>query len=281
MKFLHISLLSLLTMSLAACHPGSSASGTATTSGPSGADTVATVNGKVISRDLFDVYLKEAMRAQGKDPAVLTQQQKEELLDNLVKFELVVQQGEKKDLPKDPQTAQLIELSRMNALQEAFTEDFVKENKPTDAELQKEYDAQVAQLQHTEYHVEHILVPDPDAATAIIARLNKGAKFEDEAKKNSTDPSKNQGGELGWMTPDHAPAKPFGDALPSLKVGEYTHVPVKTDYGWHIIKVVETRPLAPPSFERAKEQLTQIVLGKKYKAYVDDLVAKAQIDKKI
>jgi peptidyl-prolyl cis-trans isomerase C len=169
----------------------------------------------------------------------------------------------------------------MNALQEAFTEDFVKENKPTDEELHKEYDAQVALMPHTEYHVEHILVANPDTATAIIASLNKGAKFEDLAKKSSTDPSNSQGGDLGWMTPERSIAKPFGDALATLKPGEYTHVPVKTDYGWHIIKVVETRPLTPPPFDRAKEQLTQIVLGKKYKAYVDDLLAKAQIDKKI
>ncbi len=75
----------------------------------------------------------------------------------------------------------------------------MKENKPTEAELKKEYDTQVAQLPHTEYHVAHILVPTQDAAAKIIAELNKGAKFEDLAKKESTD-SKDQGGDLGWMT---------------------------------------------------------------------------------
>ncbi len=278
MKSLQICSFSVLAMSLAACHPNPATPAAA--SAP-GAETVASVNGTTISRGLFNIYLTEAARAQNKDAATFTQQQKEELLDNLVKFELVVQQAEKKDLAKDPQNADLIELSRMNALQEAFTDNFVKENAPTDAELHKEYDAQVALMPHTEYHVEHILVTNPDTATAIIASLNKGAKFEDEAKKSSIDPSKNQGGDLGWMTPERSIAKPFGDALVTLKPGEYTHVPVKTDYGWHIIKVVEVRPVTPPPFDRARDQLRQIVLGKKLKAYVDDLLAKAQIDKKI
>ncbi len=88
--------------------------------------------------------------------------------------ELVVQQADKDGLTKEPQTADLIELSRMNAVQQAFSENFVKENKPTEDELKKEYDAQVAKLPHTEYHVEHILVPTPDAAAKIIAELGQG-----------------------------------------------------------------------------------------------------------
>ncbi len=276
MKLLKISLFSLLAMSLAACQPNGGSPGAA--SAPAAADTVATVNGTAISRNVYNFYIKAAL--QGKDPSTLTQQQKDEALDNLVRAELVVQQAEKNGLTKDPQTADLIELSRMNAIQQSFSENFVKENKPSDEELHKEYDAQVAQLPHTEYHVAHILVKDADTATATIANLNKGAKFEDQAKKVSTDPSNNQGGDLGWTTPDRM-VKPFSDAMVSLKPGEYTHVPVKTEYGWHVIKLVDTRPLTPPAFDGVKDRVAQIVLGKKFKAYVDGLLAKAQIDKKM
>jgi peptidyl-prolyl cis-trans isomerase C len=275
MKLFRICLFSLAVMSLAACHPEA---GTASTSSAPAADTVATVNGTALSRNLYNIYLKGAL--QGKDPSTLTQQQKEAALDTIIRAELVVQQADKNGLEKDPQTADLIQLYRMNAIQQAFGENFIKENKPTEDELKKEYDAQVAQMQHTEYHVEHILVASPDTAVTIITALNKGAKFEDEAKKSSTDSSKTQGGDLGWMTPDRM-AKPFGDAMAALKPGEYTHVPVQTQYGWHIIKVVDTRPLAPPPYEGTKDQLAQIVLGKKFKAYVDGLLAKAQIDKKM
>jgi peptidyl-prolyl cis-trans isomerase C len=281
MKLLKISLFSWLAMSLAACQPNTGTPATSSASGPAGTDTVATVNGTTLSRNLFDIYVKGTLQSQGKDPAtVLTQQQKEEVLDNLVRAELLVQQADKNGITKDPQTADLVELSRMNAIDQAFSENFVKENKPTDEELHKEYDAQVAQLPHTEYHVEHILVPDADTAAGVITTLGKGAKFEDVAKKISTDSSKNQGGDLGWQQPERM-AKPFSDAMVALKPGEYTHVPVKTEYGWHVIKLLETRPLAPPAFDAVKDQVARIVLGKKYKAYVDGLLAKAQIDKKM
>jgi peptidyl-prolyl cis-trans isomerase C len=271
MKLFNIALVSLSLLSLAACQPKAAAP-TATV------DTIATVNGTPISRDLYNIYIKGVL--QGKDAATMTQQQKEEALDNLVRAELVVQQAEKNGLTKDPQTANLIELSRMNAIQQAFTENFVKENKPTDADIKKEYDTQVALLAHTEYHVAHILVATQDAAANIIADLNKGAKFEDLAKKQSSDSSKAQGGDLGWTQPDRM-VKPFSDAMVALKPGEYTHVPVQTQYGWHVIKLLDTRPLAPPPYDGVKAQVAQIVLGKRFKAYVDGLLAKSQIDKKM
>jgi peptidyl-prolyl cis-trans isomerase C len=274
MKPCKVVLLSAAMASLAACHPNSNP--VAGSSAP--ASNVATVNGTAITRNMYDFYIKNAL--QGKDPSTLTQQQKDDALDNLVRAELVVQQADKDGITKDPQTVDMIELSRINAVQQAFSEHFVKENKPTDADLKKEYDTQVAQLPHTEYHVEHILVPTGDAANAAVAQLAKGAKFEDLAKKLSTDSSKDQGGDLGWQTPDRM-VKPFAEAMVALKPGEYTHVPVQTQYGWHVIKLVETRPLTPPDFDKVKDRVAQIVLSKKFKAYVDGLLAKAQIDKKM
>lgn len=274
MKPFNVVLMSAGLASLAACHPTTN-TGAATSAT---ANNVATVNGTPISRNMYDFYIKSAL--QGKDPSTLTQQQKDEALDNLVRAELVVQQADKDGISKDPQTQDMIELSRMNAVQQSFSEHFVKENKPTEDELKKEYDTQVAQLPHTEYHVEHILVTTGDAANAVIAQLGKGAKFEDLAKKQSTDSSKDQGGDLGWQTPDRM-VKPFADAMTALKPGEYTHAPVQTQYGWHVIKLLETRQLTPPEFDKVKDRVGQIVLGKKFKAYVDGLLAKAQIDKKI
>jgi peptidyl-prolyl cis-trans isomerase C len=135
-------------------------------------------------------------------------------------------------------------------------------------------------MPHTEYHVEHILVTTQDEAAKIITDLGKGAKFEDQAKKNSSDSSKTQGGDLGWVQPERM-VKPFADAMAALMPGEYTHVPVQTQYGWHVIKLLETRPLTPPTYDSVKDRVVQIVLGNKYKAYVDGLLAKSQIDKKM
>ena len=275
MKLFQIALLSLAVAGLAACTRTAPPAATTAT-----VDTVATVNGAPISRNMYNIYVKGALQQQGKDPSTLTQQQKDEALDTLVRAQLVLQQADKNGLTKTPQTADLLELARMNAVQQAFSENFAKENKPTDDEVKKEYDTQVAQLPHTEYHVEHILVATPDAANKLIGDLGKGAKFEDLAKKNSSDSSKDQGGDLGWQTPERM-VKPFSDAMVALKPGDYTHVPVQTQYGWHVIKLVETRPLTPPALDSVKDRVVQIVLGKKYKAYVDGLLAKAQIDKKI
>jgi peptidyl-prolyl cis-trans isomerase C len=276
MKPFKVVLVSAAVASLAGCHPGTGTNTGAATATP--ANNVAMVNGTPITRNMYDFYIKNAL--QGKEPSSLTQQQKDEALDNLVRAELVVQQADKDGITKDAQTLDMIELSRMNAVQQAFSEHFVKENKPTEDELKKEYDVQVAQLQHTEYHVEHILVPSGDAANAIVAQLAKGAKFEDLAKKQSTDSSKDQGGDLGWTTPDRMVAE-FSNAMVALKPGEYTHVPVQTKYGWHVIKLLEVRPLTPPDYDKVKDRVAQIVLSKKFKAYVDGLLAKAQIDKKM
>jgi peptidyl-prolyl cis-trans isomerase C len=273
MKLFKIALFSLLVLGLAACHPATTTPATTAT-----VDNVATVNGATISRNLYNIYIKAQL--QGKDPSTLTQQQKDEALDTLVRAQLIVQQADKNGLTKQPQTADLIELARMNAVQQVFGENFAKENKPTEDEVKKEYQVQVAKLPLTEYHVEHILVSTPDAASKLIADLGKGAKFEDLAKKNSSDSSKDQGGDLGWQTPERM-VKPFSDAMVALKPGDYTHVPVQTQYGWHVIKLMETRPLTPPAFDSVKDRVVQIVLGNKYKAYVDGLLAKAQVDKKI
>ena len=259
---------------LAACHQNGA--GSAASSAPA----VATVNGTTISRTLYDFYLKGV--AQGKDPKDLTPQQRQEALDSLVRAELVAQQADKDGVTKNPNTADLLELARLNAVQQAFSEKFVKDNKPTDQDIKAEYDKQVALLPHTEYHARHILVDSEDKAKAIIAQLAKGAKFDELAKKESSDSSKTSGGDLGWFTPDHM-VKPFADAVVALKPGDYTATPVQTQFGWHVIKLEETRPLAAPPFDnpQIKQQLEQMVLREKFKSYVDGLLKTAQVDKKL
>jgi peptidyl-prolyl cis-trans isomerase C len=93
------------------------------------------------------------------------------------------------------------------------------------------------------------------------------------------DSSKDNGGDLGWFTPDRM-VKPFADAVVSMKAGEYTHKPVQTQYGWHVIQLVDTRDLAPPAFDQVKQRLEQVVQAKKFKAYTDDLLKSAKVDKK-
>jgi parvulin-like peptidyl-prolyl isomerase len=141
-------------------------------------------------------------------------------------------------------------------------------------ELHAAYDAATDK---TEYHASHILVPTKEKAEQLIKKLKGGAKFEDVAKAESTDNSKANGGDLGWFTTARM-VKPFGDAVKSLKKGDITTEPVQTQYGWHIIKLVDTRD-AP--FDQFKPQLTNGIMQKKFQDYIEGLKKNAKIEKKL
>jgi peptidyl-prolyl cis-trans isomerase C len=260
-----------------------SAAGAASTSGtpaPSADNSapVATVNGTPISHSFYDYYAKGLA---GKNSvAELTPEQKQLALDNLVRAEVIAQEATKEGLDKDPGTAALLQLARLNVLQQAVSDVYLKDKKPTEQEARAEYETQVGLLAHQEYHVAHILVATEGFARKIIGELEKGANFSDVAKRESMDPSKTNGGDIGWLTPDRI-MKPFADAMVALKKGEYTHKPVQTQYGWHIIRVDDIRDVTPPSFDQVHQRLDQVVQAKKFKAYTDGLMKNAQIEKKL
>jgi peptidyl-prolyl cis-trans isomerase C len=258
-------------LGLSACNRQSATQGSADSSPP-----VATVNGVPIRRDFFDFYVKGITG--GKTPSDLTAEQREQALDNLIRAQLVAQQAEKDGLVRDPDTQHLLEISRLNVLQSVAADRFLKAREPTEQELHAEYENQIATLPHTEYHARHILVATESYAKSLIAKLEKGADFADLAKSDSIDPSKSSGGDLGWFTLKGM-VKPFADAVAQLKPGEYTHEPVQTQYGWHIIELEGTRDLAVPSFDSVRQRLEQIVKQKKFKAYEDDLMQKAKVER--
>jgi peptidyl-prolyl cis-trans isomerase C len=256
---------------LGACNGQSTPQSAADASPP-----VATVNGVPIRRDFFDFYVKGITG--GKNPSDLTPEQREHALDNLVRAQIIAQQAQKDGLDHDADTQHLLEISRLNVLQSVVADRYLKTREPTDQELRAEYDAQVAKLPHTEYHARHILVATEDAAKALIAKLDKGAKFPDLAKSDSLDSSKSNGGDLGWFRLQGM-VKPFADAVAQLKPGEYTREPVRTQYGWHVIELEGTRDLAVPSFDSVRQQLVQLVKQKKFKTYEDALMQQAKIDR--
>ncbi len=130
----------------------------------------------------------------------------------------------------------------------------------------------------TQYHARHILVNSQEDAQKIIDQLKKGAKFEDLAKKDSIDSSKDQGGDLGWFSPSNM-VKPFADAVAALKKGEYTQTPVQTQYGWHVIQLIDTRETPVPPLDSVKDRVDQLVQNKKFKAYQDELMKNAKVEK--
>jgi peptidyl-prolyl cis-trans isomerase C len=244
----------------------------------SDAKPVAVVNGTAISREVYDFYVKSVT---GKAESELTAEQREQLLDNLLRAEIVAQEARKEGLDKKGDTAAQLFLMRLQALEQAKSEEFLKDKKASDEELKVEYDKRVAAMPKTQYKAQHILVKEEDAAKKIIEQLKKGAKFEDLAKKESIDSSKDNGGDLGWFSPSSM-VKPFSDAVIALKKGETTSEPVKTEYGYHVIRLEDTRdaPAAPP-LEQVKPQVEQLVQQEKWKDYADGLLKAAKVEKNL
>lgn len=276
MKHLRILCLTAALVALAACQQFKSPSGAASesSSAASASPAVATVDGTPISRDFYEFYIKGIT---GKTSSDLSPEQRTQALDNLIRAQLIADEADKEGLNKQPETAQLMQMERLNILEQALSQKYLAGKQPTDDDLKAEYDAEVAKLPQTEYHARHILVATQPFAEKIIERLKKGEKFEDLAKAESMDSSKTNGGDLGWFTLDHM-VKPFADAVSSLKVGQYTQEPVQTQYGWHVIQLLGTRPVTPPPFDQVKKRLVQVVEAKKFRAYTDDLMKQAKVE---
>lgn len=268
MNLSRLLLLAAAVGALGACQPKASAPADAS-------PPVATVNGQPISRDLYEFYVKSVT---GKTSADLPADIRGKLLDNLVHGEVIAQQAVKEGLDKSGDTGYILELSRLNVLGQAVGDHYLKDKTPTDAELRAEYDAYVAASPKNEYHARHILVATEPFAEKIVQRLGRGEKFEDLAKAESMDPSKSNGGDLSWIRPESVPPE-FMKALETLKPGEYTKTPVQTTFGWHIVQLVETRPLTPQSFDQRKPRIEQELERKKFKDYVDELMRTAQVNK--
>jgi peptidyl-prolyl cis-trans isomerase C len=265
-------------LGLASCQQNGGGSSANLSEPADNSPSIATVNGNKITQNFFDQYIKAITG--GKATSDLSADQRTQALDNLIRAQVVGQQAVKDGVDKVPETAALLELTRLNVLQQAVAEKYLKDKKPTEQELRAEYETQVSQLSKQEYHAKHILVATEPFAQKVIDSLGKGAKFEDVAKKESMDSSKDNGGDLGWFTPDKM-VKPFSDAVLGLKPGEYTKKPVQTQYGWHVIELVETRDLQPPNYDNVRQRLEQVVQAKKIKAYTDDLERNAKIEKKL
>ena len=274
MKHPRILCLTLALVALAACQQKSPSGTASESSAPSSSPTVATVDGTPISRDFYEFYIKGVT---GKTSSDLAPEQRTQALDNLIRAQLIAEEAQKESLDKQNDTAQLLKMERLNVLEQALSQKYLAGKQPTDDELKAEYDAEVAKLPKTEYHARHILVATQPFAEKIIDRLKKGEKFEDLAKSESMDSSKTNGGDLGWFTLDHM-VKPFADAVAGLKDGQYTTEPVQTQYGWHVIQLLGTRPVNPPAFDQVKQRLVQVVNAKKFRDYTDDLLKTAKVE---
>jgi peptidyl-prolyl cis-trans isomerase C len=237
---------------------------------------VATVDGRAISRNTFEQYTKNMA---GKPAADLTAEERDKYLDDLVQAEVIAAQAERDGIDKLDETRAALDLDRMQVLLHASQQEYLKDRRPSEEELRAEYDIQMAQLGKTEFRASQILAPTEATARQIIAQLKGGADFAALAKSQSQDANtRDKGGDLGWFSPGEGI---IGNVVKNMKKGETTPEPVKTQYGFHVLKITDTRDATPPPYDKVKDRLVQLVEQKKYKAYVDGLKAKAKVEKSL
>lgn len=236
---------------------------------------VATVNGKQLSGQLFDTFL-HAVTGGSKEPP--TDEQRAQLLDQLINMSLAAQAAEKDGLAKDPEVQARLELLRMQILAEAASDKYMKAHPASDSEIKAEYDKQVASMPK-EYKARHILVEKKETAESIIRELEAGGDFAKLAMAESKDPgSAKNGGDLGWFSAQTM-VKPFADAVATMQKGETSKVPVQSEFGFHVIRLEDSRSAEVPEFEQVKPQVEMFTQRKKLQEYLEGLRKTAKIQK--
>jgi len=236
---------------------------------------VATVNGSVISDEVLGMYGEKRIGV--RPGAGFPEAKRKELVTELINRELIYQDAVSQGLDKDKFVQLEIEEQIHNLLTRARIGKLLKDNPPSEKMLKEIYQSQIVAPASSEYSARHILVETMETAKSVIEELNKGAKFEELAKTKSTGPSAADGGNLGWFSPNQM-AKSFSEAVEKLKPGEYSKRPVKTRFGWHVIKLEQARKVDPPAFESVQEQILKVAHNKIINEFIEKLKTSAKIE---
>jgi len=236
----------------------------------------ATVNGENITTKEFEAMV--GLMSNGQVTAdKLTPEQKKMVVDRLIVIHVAAAEALKEGLDKQEDTVANLKMARMNILSGAAVKEHMDKMAVSDADIQNEYNAKYAQPTK-EFKASHILVKTEDEANALIAKLKKGADFADLAKKNSTDPgSGKNGGDLGWF-PGKQMVPEFTAAVEKLEKGKITETPVKSQFGYHIIKLEDVRESAPTPLADVKAQIESTLKQQKFQKYLEDLRTNAKVE---
>lgn len=241
---------------------------------PALAQNIAIVNGKPVPKTRADALAAQVAKSGRPITPELTAQIKDEVIAR----EIFMQEASKRGLDGSDDYRNQLELARQTILIRALFADFQEKNPVTDADAKAEYDKFVAANAGKEYRARHILVAKEDEAKAIIANLKKGAKFEDLAKKQSKDPGSGaNGGDLDWANAkSYVPE--FSEAMVKLAKGQTTQAPVKTQFGFHVIRLDDVRDAKLPKFEEVKGQIQQQMQQERLSKFQDELRTKAKVE---
>ena len=238
------------------------------------AQNVAIVNGKAVPKARLEA-LSQQFQSTGRP---VTPEVQDQMRQHLIALEVFSQEADKLGLSSSDDFKAQMELARQNVLANQLIKDFEKKNAITDDLLKAEYDKFAAANGGKEIKARHILVDKEADAVAIIASLKKGGKFDDIAKKRSKDTGSGaKGGDLDWANPtSYVPE--FSAALLKLNKGQLTDTPVKTQFGYHVIRVDDTRDIKLPSFDEVKPQIADQMKQDKRGNFQRDLLGKAKVE---
>jgi peptidyl-prolyl cis-trans isomerase C len=238
------------------------------------AQNIAIVNGKAVPKTRAEALTQQVARS-GRP---ITPDVEAQIKEEVIAREIFMQEAQKRGLDATDEFKSQIELARQTILIRELFAEFQKTAAVTDADVQAEYDKFVAANGGKEYRARHILVETEAQATAILASLKKGGKFEDIAKKQSKDPGSGaNGGDLDWAAPGNF-VKEFSDAMIALKKGEVTSTAVKSQFGYHIIRLDDVREAQLPKLEEVKPQIAQQLQQQRMAAFQQELRAKAKVE---
>ena len=238
------------------------------------AQNIAIVNGKAVPKARVDALAQQV----AKSGRPVTPDMEGQLREEVIAREVFMQEAEKRGLSASDDFKVQMELARQAILIRELFADYQKKNPVADAELKAEYDKFATANGGKEYKARHILVEKEADAKAIIASLKKGGKFEDIAKKQSKDPGSGaKGGDLDWANPSSYVPE-FTEALLKLNKGQLSDTPVKSQFGYHVIRVDDIRTAELPAFEQVKPQIAQQMQQQKLAAFQEELRSKAKVE---
>ncbi len=234
-----------------------------------GTQAVATVNGRAIPQNVFDVVSEQISKSGEQTDA-------DSILAELINLEVLTQAAEELNLDKDSEISAALQLQYIQTMANAYLARKSSQLKITDEDLRAEYDEQSDAAELAEYKANHILLETELAAQQVIAELEGGKSFTDAASEHSIDSGGQNGGDLGWFVGSSMEAD-FATAVASMQPGDISSEPVKTEFGYHIINLVEKRDAVLPSFDSVKTGLNDLMIRRELSNHVEELKAAAQI----
>jgi len=234
---------------------------------------LAKVNGVAIPQSRIEVMVRErAQQGVADSPELRTA-----IREDLINREVIAQEAARSGLLKKPEIAAELDFIQQNYVVQTYVREWVRTHPAVDAEVQKEYDRARSATGDKEYRARHILVETEDEAKALIADLEKGSKFEELAQKTKDEGSKQRGGDLDWNVPGVFD-KAFADAMVKLEKGKTTEQPVRSRFGFHVIRLDDVRQVRFPPLSEVKARIEQQLMQRKLEKLMVDLRAKAKVE---